>query len=81
MIKFTKLDNPTTKKNKKAKPEEWYIYKFKLFQSAAFYKTAGGVGGKKLAEAELLVLEIKKGKTASAKLIEYKYKEDPHVRE
>ena len=36
---------------------------------------------KKLAEAELLVLEIKKGKTASAKLIEYKYKEDPHVRE
>ena len=48
MIKFTKLHNPTSKYNKKADPDKWFIYKTKLMQSAAFYKVAGGVGGKVL---------------------------------
>ena len=48
MIKFTKLLNPIGKRNKKADKKNWYIYKLKYMESAAFYKVAGGVGGKVL---------------------------------
>ena len=32
------------KRNKKANPDSWYIYKTELLLAAMFYKTAGGVG-------------------------------------
>ena len=33
-----------SKRNKKADPKKWYIYKTKIMVAALFYKTAGGVG-------------------------------------
>ena len=33
-----------SKRDKKADPNKWYIYKTKLMLAALFYKTAGGVG-------------------------------------
>ena len=49
-----------SKRNKKADPDKWYIYKTKLMLAAIFFKTAGGVGR--------IILEQENGKATKVKL-------------